>query len=78
MLKNIIKDKNQYDYKVTSRVLFKKEVEIMTQIIKQLNSLNIYVLYVYDALYCKKSDESVVTEIMNRTIKNLGVNTYVG
>lgn len=78
MLKNIIVHKQENDHKITSKMLFKKEVEIMTVIIKQLNALNVYVLYVYDALYCKESDKSIVVEIMNRTIKKLGVNTYVG
>ncbi|SCY36586.1 hypothetical protein SAMN05192588_2505 [Nonlabens sp. Hel1_33_55] len=78
MLANIIRQKHQIDYKITSRMLFKKEVEIMTEVIRKLNVLNIYVLYVYDALYCKKSNESKVIEVMNETIKNLGINTHVG
>lgn len=47
----IIKDKKENGHKVTSKKLFKKEVEIMTDVVKELNEIEIYVLYVYD-VYC--------------------------
>lgn len=78
MLENIIKDKKEFGYKITSKRLFKKEVEIMSSIIEELNRLDIYVLYVYDALYCKKSDKKIVYEIMNNIIKKHQVNTSIG
>ena len=78
MLENIISDKKQYGYKITSQRLFKKEVEIMSSIIEQLNRLDIYVLYVYDALYCKESDKAIVSDIMNNTIIEHKVNTKIG
>jgi hypothetical protein len=78
MINNLINDKNQFGYKKTSQRLFKKEVEIMTSIIKKLNSIDIYVLYVYDALYCKESDKNTVTEIMNSTILEHNVYTNIG
>ncbi|MGH1385114.1 hypothetical protein [Kordia sp.] len=78
MLKNLIQDKKRYGYKITSKRLFKKEVNIMSSIIKELNRLNIYVLYVYDALYCKASDKNIVTEIMNRIILKHKVHTSIG
>jgi hypothetical protein len=78
MLENLILEKLESGYKRTSQKLFKKEVSIMSDIIEQLNKLDIYVLYVYDALYCKKSDQKIVTEIMNRIIKNHGVLTTIG
>lgn len=79
MLDNLINDKIiNKNYKITSQKLFKKEVEIMTSIIEKLNSICIYVLYVYDALYCKESDKNIVSEIMNRVIKEHGVNTNIG
>ena len=78
MLENLINDKHTNGYKITSQKLFKKEVEIMTSIIQELNCIGIYVIYVYDALYCKTSDKIIVTEIMNRTIIKHGVNTRIG
>ncbi|MGO1728604.1 MAG: hypothetical protein ACTHY4_03275 [Flavobacteriaceae bacterium] len=78
MIENLKQEKLKWGYKKTSQRLFKKEVNIMTDIISQLNKLDIYVLYVYDALYCKQSDNEIVTEIMNRTIKRHGVFTNIG
>ena len=77
MLDNIFKDKKQCGYKITSRKLFEMEVKIMIACVKQLNRLGVYVLYVYDALYCKESDENLVKEIMNRTIKSFNVFTNI-
>ena len=53
MLEGIRKDKKQNGYKVTSRRMFKAEVGIMTDVIKDLNQKGIHVLYVYDALVCE-------------------------
>ena len=78
MLDKIIQDKYQNNYKNTSKLLFKKEVEIMTKCITILNKQNIYVLYVYDALYCKKSDQSIVKEVMNKIVIEKGVYARVG
>lgn len=78
MLKEVIKDKKKYGHKITSQRFFKKEVEIMTSVIEELNKWDIYVLYVYDALYCKKSDSELATSIMNRMAKEHNVNTHVG
>ncbi|MGO2102095.1 MAG: hypothetical protein ACTH3E_03515, partial [Psychroflexus halocasei] len=79
MLKNLMNEKIKYkSHKITSQKLFKKEVSIMSSIIKKLNDLEIYVIYVYDALYCKRSDRKIVKKIMNRVIQNHGVNTCVG
>jgi len=78
MLENLIREKEKYDYKKTSQQLFKKEVIIMSDIIYELSGLGIYVLYVYDALYCRQTHEGIVTEIMNRVIKKHGVFTSIG
>ncbi len=77
MMKNIIEDKINNGYKSTTYKLFKEEVLLMTEIIKELNSIGIYVLYVYDALYCDEKHYNIVKEIMNKiTLKNK-INTYV-
>jgi hypothetical protein len=62
-------------HKITSMRMFAKEVEIMTECIKQLNSKGIYVGYVYDALFCKESDAKIVEEIMNKVVLEFGVYT---
>ena len=38
----------------------------MTDSITQLNATGIYVGYVYDALFCKKSDAEIVKKIMDK------------
>jgi len=78
MLENLIQEKERYGYKKTSQQLFKKEVIIMSDIIHELSGLGIYVLYVYDALYCGQTHEGTVTEIMNRVIKKHNVFTNIG
>ncbi len=77
MLEKIIEDKVLHGYKYTSRLLFKKEVEIMTSCIERLNKKDVYVLYVYDALYCKRSQVDIVKEVMNDEIIKFGVYTNV-
>ena len=47
----------------THQLLFKKEVELMSEVIKQCNEQNIYPCYVYDALYTNKPE--IVKKIMN-------------
>ena len=49
----------------------------MTKCIKTLNKQGIYVLYVYDALYCKNSDATIVKDIMNNTILDYEVYTQI-
>lgn len=62
-------------HRVTSRFLFQREVEIMSKVIEELNEQGIYVGYVYDALFCAKSDAPKVKEVMNRVILEHGVFT---
>ncbi|GAA4057928.1 hypothetical protein [Flavobacterium chungnamense] len=77
MVKNIEADKyNSKDsHKATSKKLFKKEVDIMTKCIIELNAKGIYVGYVFDALFCKKSDAKIIAEIMNKIVLENGVFT---
>lgn len=77
MIENIFHDKKSNNYKVTSVKMFKVEVAIMTDVIKYLNSVGIYVIYVYDALLCKPKDLEIVTETMNRIVLQHGVKTIV-
>ena len=73
----IIKEKQMSlkGHRMTSMRMFAKEVEIMTECIKQLNSKGIYVGYVYDALFCKESDAKLVAEIMNTVVLEFNVFT---
>jgi hypothetical protein len=73
----IIKEKQMSlkRHRITSMRMFAKEVEIMTECIKQLNSKGIYVGYVYDCLFCKESDAKLVAEIMNTVVLEFNVFT---
>lgn len=64
-------------YKNVSLDLFRKETEIMTNVITKLNREGIYVIYVYDALYSSKKDSRRVAEVMNETVWEMGVMTSV-
>ena len=68
MLKRIEDDKwsSAKKHKITSMKMFSLEVKIMTDCISQLNSMGIYVGYVYDALFCKEADAEIVKEIMDK------------
>lgn len=78
MIENIRKDKlsSKYGHKITSRRLFKIEVQIMKKAIKKLNEMGIYVIYVYDALYCHPGDKEMVKLVMDSTVKEMGINTF--
>lgn len=78
MLNKIKEVKQENGYKKTTYQLFEMEVQIMTQIINLLNQKGIYVMYVYDALYCAESDLDEVKATMNQVINQNGVNTWVG
>ncbi|PKH66703.1 hypothetical protein CXF59_12320 [Flavobacterium sp. ALD4] len=73
----IIKEKQMSlkEYRITSMRMFAKEVEIMTECIKQLNYKGIYVGYVYDSLFCEESDAKLVAEIMNTVVLKFNVFT---
>ena len=73
----IYRDKSLNGYKITSRKMFAAEVAIMTDVIKYLNSIGVYILYVYDALLCEEKDKAVVVEAMNRIILEHGIKTNV-
>lgn len=71
----IEKYKSQYGHKITSRKLFAKEVELMTHVIKQLNKENIYVGYIYDALFFHPKQAKRVNEVMNDIVQRYNIKT---
>jgi hypothetical protein len=77
MLKNIIAEKYNSEFKhyATSRRLFGKEVEIMSLVIDKLNKEDIYVGYVYDAVFCHPDEAKRVKEVMDEVILKFGVKT---
>lgn len=77
MMENIFKDKLENGYKITSQRLFKKEVDIISKAIEFLNSEEIYVGYVYDALFCHPRHRERVKEVMNYFVREAGVCTKV-
>lgn len=68
-------DKEMFGHKITSKRMFKLEVDIMTSVISKLNSEGIYVGYVYDALFCSPQYKEKVTNLMNQEIIKFGVKT---
>lgn len=79
MMKNILKEKRENDkgHKITSSRMFKKEVEIMKEVVMELNKRCIFVGYVYDALFCEQKHKEEVKQVMNEIILNHGVFTSV-
>jgi hypothetical protein len=84
MMFNLISDKiNNTEFqakdrhKITSKIMFRKEVEIIKDVISQLNTQNIYVMYVFDALWVHPNHEEKVKEIMNSVVLKHGVMTSV-
>lgn len=77
MMNKIKEDKKENGYKVTTKKLFKMEVKIMTEVIKRLNAVGVYVVYIYDALMCEPQDEKLVIEVMNEVALEFNVKTRV-
>jgi hypothetical protein len=77
MLANILKEKNVFGYKITSKKLFKKEVELMTNVIREINNNNIRVLYVYDALMCAAEEKYLIQNIMQSEAFKLNLSLKV-
>lgn len=78
MLNNIEVDKSssKLGYKITTNKLFKAEVNLMTDVIRTLNVLNITVGYVYDSLITTEKNKILVQSIMNRIAIKHNINTY--
>jgi hypothetical protein len=77
MIQNVIaeKYKSELKHNVTSRRLFEKEVQIMTDVITILNQEDIYVGYVYDALLSHPKDANRVKEVMDGVAIKHGIKT---
>ena len=77
MLDAIIEEKNNspFQHKITSRRLFGKEVEIMSEVVSRLNEEGVFVGYIYDALFFDPAFSQKVTEVMNEVALDLKVFT---
>lgn len=77
MVRNIIVEKrySEFKHKSTSRSLFAKEVELMTEVVARLNEEGIFVGYVYDALFFDPIHAVKVKEVMDEVAIDLGVFT---
>lgn len=77
MLDAIIEEKNNspFQHKITSRRLFAKEVEMMSEVVSRLNEEGIFVGYIYDALFFDPTFSQKVTEVMNEVALDLKVFT---
>jgi hypothetical protein len=75
MMNSLLNDKKKQGYKVTSKKLFKMEVELMTEVIARLSSIDIYVLYVYDALFATQKNIEMVTDVMNEVADEMDIKT---
>lgn len=77
MLDNIILEKYSSDFKhkITSRKMFQSEVQIMMDVVTQLNKEDIYVGYVYDALFCHPKHANHVKELMDSILLKHGIKT---
>lgn len=76
-LQNLKRDKHKNGYEVTSRRLFREETELMASVIERLNGEGVYVLYVYDALYCDPKDAHRVRQVMNQQLISKNIFTSV-
>ena len=77
MLENVMNEKkiSEFCHKITSRRLFKKEVDIMTTVIERLNDAGIYIGYIYDALFCHQNDQNQVKKMMDEVVLEFDVYT---
>lgn len=69
------RDKHDKGHKSTSRKLFALEVTLMTNVITQLNSEGIFVLYIYDAVMCEPRHKARVVAVMNDAAVEMGIYT---
>lgn len=69
------KTNSEYEHKITSRHLFAKEVEMMTEAISRLNEEGIFVGYIYDALFFDPMNSNQVVCVMDEVAADLGIFT---
>lgn len=77
MMNGLIDDKrsSEFGYKITSMKLFKAETDLMTEVIQELNYQGIFVVYVYDALYCQEDLAEEVGRVMNEKAVQMNILT---
>jgi len=77
MLRKIEQEKynSVHKHKITSRKMFKKEVDIMTEVIQILSKENTSVGYIYDALICHPDNADRVKMVMDKVCLKHGVKT---
>lgn len=74
MMESIIHEKSTspLGHKATCWRVFASEVHLMEECIKRLTQLGVDVIYVYDALYSIKDEQSTVKRIMNEVASEMG------
>ena len=77
MLGRVVGEKAEEGYRMTSQRLFKEETKLMSEAIKILNGRGIYVLYIFDAIVCRKRHREEVADVMNYVAERNGVYTTV-
>ncbi|MBU3011141.1 hypothetical protein KO506_06985 [Polaribacter vadi] len=77
LLKNLEKTKSK-TYKRTSALMFKAEVEIMSEVISRLEKKNLSnsIIYVYDEIMTNKKHAQTVKEVMEQVAIDLGYKLY--
>ena len=53
-------------HKITSEKMFTVETQMMSLAVSRLQDEGITSVYVFDCIYCKGSDATIVTEVMNQ------------
>jgi len=75
VMNEIILDKQMHSHKITSKLLFTLENNLMSNVIVKLNKENIFVGYTYDALFVAESVVNKVVEVMNQTALEMNIYT---
>jgi len=81
MMDKVIADKenSEFGHKVTSRKLFKNEVQLMTLVIEKIKKLyDLPLIYCHDTLYIPESRANEVRQIMNKQAGLFGILAKVG
>jgi len=81
MMDKVIADKenSEFGHKVTSRKLFKNEVQLITLVIEKIKKLyDLPLIYCDDTLYVPESRANEVRQIMNRQAGIFGILAKVG
>jgi len=77
LLKTITALKNSIGNSGFAKMIYKIESEVMEKSIIKLNKKHIEVYYIFDELICATDKSEIVKEIMNETLKEFKINTFV-